>query len=103
MVDQEDHILCVEAQSAHQICLGDRAVIAHGREHGAMCQLQPFLSDRPGDQAPATRRHPADEPELHRNRTLRRHVFAEIPLAEAARAHGIIESRRNLNKVVLVP
>lgn len=41
--------------------------------------------------------------ELHRNRTLRPHVFAEIPLAEAARAHEIIESRRNLNKVVLVP
>ncbi|MCC5576172.1 zinc-binding dehydrogenase [Microtetraspora sp. AC03309] len=41
--------------------------------------------------------------ELHRNRTLRPRVFAEIPLAEAARAHEIIESRRNLGKVVLVP
>ncbi|MES5820813.1 zinc-binding dehydrogenase [Streptomyces sp. RG80] len=41
--------------------------------------------------------------ELHRDRTLRPHVFAEIPLAEAARAHEIIESRRNLGKVVLVP
>ncbi|MEU3618985.1 zinc-binding dehydrogenase [Streptomyces sp. NPDC006872] len=41
--------------------------------------------------------------ELHRNRTPRPHVFAEIPLAEAARAHEIIESRRNLGKVVLVP
>ncbi|WP_204056726.1 quinone oxidoreductase family protein [Microbispora corallina] len=41
--------------------------------------------------------------ELHRGGTLRPHVFAEIPLAEAARAHEIIESRRNLGKVVLVP
>ncbi|MFJ7965626.1 zinc-binding alcohol dehydrogenase family protein [Streptomyces sp. NPDC096324] len=41
--------------------------------------------------------------ELHRDGTLRTHVFAEIPLAEAARAHEIIESRRNLGKVVLVP
>ncbi|MFK4212538.1 zinc-binding alcohol dehydrogenase family protein [Streptomyces sp. NPDC030920] len=41
--------------------------------------------------------------ELHRNNTLRPHVSAEIPLAEAARAHEIIESRRNLGKVVLVP
>ncbi|MFJ9080160.1 zinc-binding alcohol dehydrogenase family protein [Streptomyces sp. NPDC102278] len=41
--------------------------------------------------------------ELHRNRTVRPHVFAEIPLAEAARAHEIIESRRNLGKVVLIP
>jgi NADPH:quinone reductase-like Zn-dependent oxidoreductase len=41
--------------------------------------------------------------ELHRNGVLRPRVFAEIPLAEAARAHEIIESRRNLGKVVLVP
>ncbi|MBC2908132.1 quinone oxidoreductase family protein [Streptomyces cupreus] len=41
--------------------------------------------------------------ELHRNRTLRPRVFAEIPLTEAARAHEVIESRRNLGKVVLVP
>ncbi|WP_392893182.1 zinc-binding alcohol dehydrogenase family protein [Streptomyces sp. LN699] len=41
--------------------------------------------------------------ELHRNRTLRPQVFAEIPLTEAARAHEIIESRGNLGKVVLVP
>ncbi|CAM5266545.1 Zinc-binding dehydrogenase OS=Streptomyces tendae OX=1932 GN=GUR47_24720 PE=4 SV=1 [Streptomyces tendae] len=41
--------------------------------------------------------------ELHRSRTLRPHVFAHIPLTEAARAHEIIESRRNLGKVVLVP
>ncbi|MGW1255118.1 quinone oxidoreductase family protein [Streptomyces sp. NPDC002513] len=41
--------------------------------------------------------------ELHRNRTLRPRVFAQIPLAEATRAHEIIESRRNLGKVVLVP
>ncbi|MFJ4675499.1 MULTISPECIES: zinc-binding alcohol dehydrogenase family protein [unclassified Kitasatospora] len=41
--------------------------------------------------------------ELHRNGTLRPRVFAEIPLAEAARAHEIIESRRNLGKVVLIP
>jgi NADPH:quinone reductase-like Zn-dependent oxidoreductase len=30
-------------------------------------------------------------------------VFARIPLAEAGRAHEIIESRRNLGKVVLMP
>jgi NADPH:quinone reductase-like Zn-dependent oxidoreductase len=41
--------------------------------------------------------------ELHRDHTLRPRVFAEVPLAEAARAHEIIESRRNLGKVVLVP
>jgi NADPH:quinone reductase-like Zn-dependent oxidoreductase len=41
--------------------------------------------------------------ELHRNHTLLPRVFAEAPLAEAARAHQIIESRRNLGKVVLVP
>jgi NADPH:quinone reductase len=41
--------------------------------------------------------------ELHGNGTLRPRVFAEIPLAEAARAHRIIESRLNLGKVVLVP
>ncbi|MEU1438791.1 zinc-binding alcohol dehydrogenase family protein [Streptomyces sp. NPDC005775] len=40
---------------------------------------------------------------LHRDRTLRSYVSAEIPLAEAARAHELIESRRNLGKVVLVP
>ncbi|OIJ64025.1 quinone oxidoreductase family protein [Streptomyces mangrovisoli] len=41
--------------------------------------------------------------ELHRDGALSPRVFAEIPLAEAARAHAIIESRRNLGKVVLVP
>ncbi|MFF2364782.1 zinc-binding alcohol dehydrogenase family protein [Streptomyces sp. NPDC058122] len=53
---------------------------------------------------PAVYAHRRDELwELHRDGTLRTHVFAEIPLAEAARAHEIIESRRNLGKVVLVP
>jgi NADPH:quinone reductase-like Zn-dependent oxidoreductase len=41
--------------------------------------------------------------EFHRNNTLRPRISAEIPLAEAARAHKIIESRRNLGKVVLLP
>ncbi|MFF8715040.1 zinc-binding alcohol dehydrogenase family protein [Streptomyces sp. NPDC015184] len=41
--------------------------------------------------------------ELHRDRALRPRVFAEIPLVEAARAHEVIESRRNLGKVVLIP
>ncbi|MEV5312485.1 zinc-binding dehydrogenase [Streptomyces sp. NPDC052610] len=41
--------------------------------------------------------------ELHRHHTLRPRVFAEVPLAEAARAHEIVESRSNLGKVVLVP
>ena len=35
--------------------------------------------------------------------TLRTAVHEEIPLAEAARAHALIENRRNLGKVVLVP
>ncbi|MEU1374502.1 zinc-binding dehydrogenase [Streptomyces triculaminicus] len=35
--------------------------------------------------------------------TLRTAVHKEIPLAEAARAHTVIEERRNLGKVVLVP
>jgi NADPH:quinone reductase-like Zn-dependent oxidoreductase len=41
--------------------------------------------------------------ELHRDGALRPRVYAEIPLAEAARAHAVIESRRNLGKVVLIP
>ncbi|MFI9061031.1 zinc-binding alcohol dehydrogenase family protein [Streptomyces sp. NPDC053429] len=35
--------------------------------------------------------------------TLRALVHEEIPLAEAARAHAVVERRRNLGKVVLVP
>lgn len=34
---------------------------------------------------------------------LRTAVHAEIPLGDAARAHALIEQRRNLGKVVLVP
>ncbi|WP_086831434.1 zinc-binding dehydrogenase [Streptomyces sp. NRRL B-24572] len=41
--------------------------------------------------------------ELHRDRTLRPRVCALVPLAEAARAHEIVESRGNLGKVVLIP
>ncbi|KIF07767.1 NADPH:quinone reductase [Streptomyces sp. RSD-27] len=41
--------------------------------------------------------------ELHAAGTLRTTVHEEIPLAEAARAHTVIEQRRNLGKVVLVP
>ncbi|AJF63423.1 quinone oxidoreductase family protein [Streptomyces vietnamensis] len=41
--------------------------------------------------------------ELHRDHTLRPRVSATIPLAEAARAHEIVESRSNLGKVVLIP
>ncbi|MFD8981453.1 zinc-binding alcohol dehydrogenase family protein [Streptomyces sp. NPDC059564] len=40
---------------------------------------------------------------LHSAGTLRTAVHEEIPLAEAARAHAVIEQRRNLGKVVLVP
>ncbi|MER5198642.1 quinone oxidoreductase family protein [Streptomyces sp. NPDC002755] len=40
--------------------------------------------------------------ELHRTGKLRVLVHAEIPLDQAVRAHEIIESRRNLGKVVLV-
>ncbi|WP_370352696.1 zinc-binding alcohol dehydrogenase family protein [Catenulispora sp. EB89] len=39
----------------------------------------------------------------YRAGTLRPRVHACVPLAEAARAHEIIESRSNLGKVVLVP
>ncbi|MFK0225420.1 zinc-binding alcohol dehydrogenase family protein [Streptomyces sp. NPDC090303] len=41
--------------------------------------------------------------ELRDAGTLRTAVHEEIPLAEAARAHALIEQRRNLGKVVLVP
>lgn len=41
--------------------------------------------------------------ELNRSGALRPHVHAVLPLAEAARAHAIIESRANLGKVVLAP
>lgn len=41
--------------------------------------------------------------ELHRTGSLRIVVHEEVPLAEAARAHRIVEERRNLGKVVLVP
>ncbi|MEU1514500.1 zinc-binding dehydrogenase [Streptomyces sp. NPDC005811] len=40
---------------------------------------------------------------FHADGTLRPHVHAEIPLTEAARAHDVIESRRNRGKVVLIP
>lgn len=40
---------------------------------------------------------------FHRKGTLRTRVHAEIPLTEAARAHEVIASRRNLGKVVLRP
>ncbi|WSQ15554.1 zinc-binding dehydrogenase [Streptomyces sp. NBC_01231] len=40
--------------------------------------------------------------QLHEEGTLRTAVHEEIPLAEAARAHALIEQRRNLGKVVLV-
>lgn len=38
----------------------------------------------------------------YRYGTLRAPIHAELPLAQAAEAHAIIESRRNLGKVVLV-
>ncbi|MFG2696906.1 zinc-binding alcohol dehydrogenase family protein [Kitasatospora sp. NPDC048407] len=40
---------------------------------------------------------------LHEAGTLRAAVHEQIPLTEAARAHALIEQRRNLGKVVLVP
>lgn len=40
--------------------------------------------------------------ERHRSGVLQPRVHEEIPLAEAARAHEVIESRNNLGKVVLV-
>ncbi|MFF9351669.1 zinc-binding dehydrogenase, partial [Streptomyces sp. NPDC014734] len=41
--------------------------------------------------------------QMHDAGTLRTAVHEEIPLIEAARAHSLIEQRRNLGKVVLVP
>lgn len=41
--------------------------------------------------------------ELFRTGRLRTSVHATIPLAEAARAHALIEARANLGKVVLTP
>ncbi|WKX73279.1 zinc-binding dehydrogenase [Streptomyces sp. XD-27] len=40
---------------------------------------------------------------LHAQGRLRAAVHARLPLADAAEAHGIIEARANLGKVVLVP
>ncbi|MEV3988063.1 zinc-binding dehydrogenase [Streptomyces sp. NPDC049837] len=40
---------------------------------------------------------------LHATGRLRARVHAELPLAEAAEAHALIESRANQGKVVLVP
>ncbi|MER7394917.1 zinc-binding dehydrogenase [Streptomyces sp. NPDC000151] len=48
-------------------------------------------------------RHGAELWELARDGRLRPAVHAEIPLAEAARAHAVIEARTNLGKVVLIP
>ncbi|WP_030265693.1 quinone oxidoreductase family protein [Streptomyces violens] len=48
-------------------------------------------------------RHGAELWVLAREGRLRPAVHAEIPLAEAARAHALIEARTNLGKVVLVP
>ncbi|MFJ3199768.1 zinc-binding alcohol dehydrogenase family protein [Streptomyces sp. NPDC086989] len=41
--------------------------------------------------------------EAYADGSLRPAVHEEIPLAEAARAHRVVEERRNLGKVVLVP
>ncbi|MFC6066607.1 quinone oxidoreductase family protein [Streptomyces ochraceiscleroticus] len=48
-------------------------------------------------------RHGAELWALAREGRLRPAVHAEIPLAEAARAHAVIEARTNLGKVVLIP
>ena len=41
--------------------------------------------------------------ELWRAGTIRPHVGAEFPLAEVEQAHALVESRRSVGKVVLVP
>jgi len=41
--------------------------------------------------------------ELWRAGTIRPHVGAELPLAEVEQAHELVESRRSVGKVVLVP
>ncbi|MFI8993425.1 zinc-binding alcohol dehydrogenase family protein [Streptomyces sp. NPDC053542] len=48
-------------------------------------------------------RHGAELWALARDGRLRPAVHAELPLAEAARAHALIEARTNLGKVVLIP
>lgn len=56
-----------------------------------------------GGQPEVYERHGAELWALERAGRLRAAVHAEIPLAEAARAHRIIEGRTNLGKVVLRP
>jgi NADPH2:quinone reductase len=41
--------------------------------------------------------------ELWRSGTIRPHIGAEFPLAEVEEAHALVESRRSVGKVVLVP
>jgi NADPH2:quinone reductase len=41
--------------------------------------------------------------ELWSSGTIRPHIGAEFPLAEVERAHSLVESRRSVGKVVLVP
>jgi NADPH2:quinone reductase len=41
--------------------------------------------------------------ELWRSGTIRPHIGAEFPLAEVDEAHALVESRRSVGKVVLVP
>ncbi|ONI79889.1 hypothetical protein ALI144C_24480 [Actinosynnema sp. ALI-1.44] len=41
--------------------------------------------------------------DLYRDGTLRTRVHAEIPLAEAARAHELTESRSAIGKIILRP
>jgi NADPH:quinone reductase-like Zn-dependent oxidoreductase len=41
--------------------------------------------------------------ELWRAGTIQPHIGAEFPLADVEEAHALVESRRSVGKVVLVP
>lgn len=77
--------------TAHDLLAGSRTVAGF-----AMARFATAWPDR-------YRRHGEELWELFTEGRLRPAVHAEIPLAEAARAHRVIEARANLGKVVLVP
>jgi NADPH:quinone reductase-like Zn-dependent oxidoreductase len=75
---------------AYDLLVGGKSVI--GFQMGLIVRNKPALYARWRDELW----------QLHAAGKLRTSVAAELPLDEAARAHELIESRRNLGKVVLV-
>jgi NADPH:quinone reductase-like Zn-dependent oxidoreductase len=79
-----------------------RALAPHGRLVAYGSGVIGFQLASLARNEPATYARRRDELwALHRRGVLRTHVHAEIPLARAARAHELIESRANRGKVVL--